>query len=234
VGSGGTLSIEVLGVDRVSIELPGRLLADELVDAKFFKLIITLCGLCFVFPADGPDLVEGTVRFSAVWLRRDLSNLGLGTIERRRLGVMLPVDFESFARPSSSVLLSTVRFGDGDLDDVIHDLRANVANDSDRGFALFSLSRVALVIVGTGGASNGVVFDTSEECRSGDLLARCIQDFGRATKDFLLPTLSNFGLSSTFASPLPAFASFVFNFWFSLLACEVASDVDTLCTSFSG
>jgi hypothetical protein len=44
-------------------------------------------------------------------------------------------------------------------------------------------------------------------CRSGDPFTLCIQDLGRATKDFLLPTLSIFGRSS-FANRLPVFPSF--------------------------
>jgi hypothetical protein len=39
---------------------------------------------------------------------------------------------------------------------------------------------------------------------SGDPFTLCIQDFGRATKDFLLPTLSSFGRSS-FVRRLPVF-----------------------------
>jgi hypothetical protein len=89
-----------------------------------------------------------------------------------------------------------IRFGDGDLEEVIHDFRANVANDSDTVFVL--LSRAALDIAGTGGASLGVEFPNSAAfCRSGEPpFTLLIHDFGRATRDFLLPSRSSFGLSS--------------------------------------
>ena len=49
VGSGGTLSVDVLGVERLSVELLGKLLVEEFVDAKVVKFISTLCGLCLIF-----------------------------------------------------------------------------------------------------------------------------------------------------------------------------------------
>jgi len=90
-----------------------------------------------------------------------------------------------------------IRFGEGDLDEVIHVFRANVANDSDTVLVLLSHT-ASLEIGGTGGASFGVVFpDAAEFCRSGEPpFTLAIQDFGLATRDFLLPNRSSFGLSS--------------------------------------
>lgn len=48
-GTGGTLSVEVLGVERLSNELPGKLLAEELEEANVVKFMSTLCGLRFIF-----------------------------------------------------------------------------------------------------------------------------------------------------------------------------------------
>ena len=48
-GGGGTLSVEVLGVDLLSKELRGRLLAEEFVELKFVKFMRTLAGLCLIF-----------------------------------------------------------------------------------------------------------------------------------------------------------------------------------------
>jgi hypothetical protein len=212
-GRDGTFSTEFLGVDLLSMELLGRLLADEFVEAKDLRFMITLCGLDFVFTNVEPDFAGGTMSVSAVLLLRNLSNLGLSTMERRA-GDILPIDFEPARGPSSSIPSPTIRFGEGDLEEVIHDFRAKVANDSDTVLVLFSFSRVALEIVGTGGASDNVVFVGSGMfCRSGEPLTLCIQDLGRATKDFLLPNLSSFGLSSTLSLPnvMPAFGSFFFN-----------------------
>jgi hypothetical protein len=98
-----------------------------------------------------------------------------------------------------------LRIGDGDLDEFIHDFLANVANDSDTIFVL--LSRIALEIEGTGGASLGVVVTNSEEsCLSGEPFTLEIHDLGRATRDFLLPVRSSFGRSS-FDNLLPVFTS---------------------------
>lgn len=108
--------------------------------------------------------------------------------------VLAEVDTSS-SRPFWSISLPVFRLGDGDLDDVIHDLRAKLANDSD---TVFDLSRVALEICGTGGASMGVLLARSggTVC-SGEPLTLCIHDFGRATNDFLLPpTRSKLGRSS--------------------------------------
>ena len=48
-GTGGTLSVEVLGVERLSVELLGKLLVEELVEGKVVRFISTLCGLCLIF-----------------------------------------------------------------------------------------------------------------------------------------------------------------------------------------
>lgn len=48
-GTGGTLSEEVLGVERLSSEALGRLLAEELEELKVVKFMRTLCGLRFIF-----------------------------------------------------------------------------------------------------------------------------------------------------------------------------------------
>ena len=69
---------------------------------------------------------------------------------------------------------------------------------------------------------------------SGDPLTLCIQDFGRATKDFLLPTLSSFGRSS-FVRRLPVFPvlpSFALLVLSGDVACEASAEI-TRCTSLS-
>ena len=73
-----------------------------------------------------------------------------------------------------------------------------MAKDSDTALVL---SRVDFEIEGTGGTSLLVVpKNGSELSRPSDEplveLLRCIQDIGRATRDFLLPTLSCFPGSS--------------------------------------
>lgn len=88
-----------------------------------------------------------------------------------------------------------LRLGDGDREEEIHDFRAKLASDPETDALL--LSRLAAEIWGTGGASLGVVrMGSRRVCLSGELFTLCIQDFGRATKDFLLPILSSFCISS--------------------------------------
>ena len=43
------MSVEVLGVDLLSVELLGKLLVDELAEVKVVKFISTLCGLDLIF-----------------------------------------------------------------------------------------------------------------------------------------------------------------------------------------
>lgn len=151
LGSGGTLSIEVLGVDLLSIELPGRLLVDELTEPKL-PIPSMLVGLClifrrveFLFTGGGFDRLSVS---STVW-----SNFAGTTAGGARIVVAI-FDGPS-CLPSSSICFPAFRLlGDGDLDDdEIQDFRANVAKDSDTDFVL---SLEALEICGTGGTSSGV------------------------------------------------------------------------------
>lgn len=81
----------------------------------------------------------------------------------------------------------------------------------------------------------GVVLAGSEvSCRSGEPLTRCIQDLGRATRDFLLPVLSSLGLSS-FVGRLPVLPSFS-SFALFFLSGEDSGGVfvdTTRCRTFS-
>lgn len=164
LGSGGTLSIEVLGVDLLSIELPGRLLVDELTEPKP-PIPNILLGLClifrrveFLFTGGGLD---GLSVSSTVW-----SNFAGMTAGGASMVVAI-FDGSSLL-PSPSICFPAFRLlGDGDLDDdEIHDFRANVANDSDTDFVL---SLEALGICGTGGASSGIELAYSGAgCLSGD------------------------------------------------------------------
>lgn len=192
LGRGGTLSVDVRGVDLLSIELLGKLLVEELAEfgtaARFMK---TLAGLCFIFW----KVERGRGFGSKAPIPRSCSAL-VGVFGRRLGEPGLAGILEATTSfPSLSGFLVKFRFGDGDLEGLIHDLRAKVANDSVTVFVL--PSRICLEIAGTGGASLGVVTTDSEEFwRSGEPRTFCIQDLGRATKDFLLPILSNFGRSS--------------------------------------
>ena len=138
--------MDVLGVDLLSIELLGRLLDEELLELKVVKFMRTLCGLCFNF-----CIVVGARRSPFGGLSEDLGGEGLssfvgGTTDRLDDAIGLPVIFEppAYCPSSSECCWSLIRFGDGDLEEVIHDFRANVANDSDTDFVL--LSRTALEI----------------------------------------------------------------------------------------
>jgi hypothetical protein len=206
LGSGGTLSVEVLGVDLLSVELLGRLLVDELAELKVVKFMSTLCGLDLIFDRV-VELRTGCLGGLSETLTGTEFSIFGGTIVRRGLeDETVLADFEaSSVFPSRSPSFPIFRLGDGDLDDVIHDFLANVANDSD---TVLVFSREALEIGGTGGMLLGDVLTASEgSCLSGDPFTLCIQDFGRATKDFLLPTLSSLGLSSL-VRRLPIFPSF--------------------------
>jgi hypothetical protein len=161
-GIRGTFSVDVLGVlvERLSMELLGRLLVEELADMRLVKFISTLCGRCRIFCR---VVAARAIGFS-------FSDVGDGSF------VAFPRDTDEGTVPifGSKVVLFSVSFsllllrfeGDGDLEE-IHDFRAKVANDSDTDLGL--LSRIVLEIVGTGGASTGVVWIDSEEfCRSGE------------------------------------------------------------------
>jgi hypothetical protein len=211
---GGNLSIEVLGVERFSTELLGRLLVEEFAELKVVKFISTLCGLDLIF-CKVVDAREGCFAgLSDCLTGVGFSNFGGGSKDRRGLDderALAVIFGESSCSPLCSVSFPLFRLGDGDLDEEIHDLRANVANDSD---TVFVLSRGALEIEGTGGISLELVWRDSGLCLSGDPFTRCIQDFGRATKDFRLPTRSSLGRSSfdMLWLSLPSFSDFVL--WF--------------------
>jgi hypothetical protein len=205
VGIGGTLSVEVLGVDRLSVELLGKLLVEELAEVNVVKLMSTLCGLCLIFSKVDVLRARGFGGLSEVWIGVCcFSNLGGGSNDLRGLEdvTVLAVIFGvSSCFPSCSVSLPLLAFGDGDLDEAIHDFR-NVANDSD---TVLVLSRGDLEIEGTGGISLGVISTSSgDSVLSGDPFTRCIQDLGRVAKDFFLPTRSSFGRSS-FVRRFPSF-----------------------------
>lgn len=146
------MSVEVLGVDRLSKELRGKLLVDELAELKVVKLMRTLVGLCLIFwKVPARELFEGLSERAAA---EGLSSFGEGLADKL-VEIGLPVILESTTgRPSLSVSFPILRLGDGDLDEDIHDFLANVANDSETVLVLLSL--VSLEIEGTGGTSLGV------------------------------------------------------------------------------
>lgn len=192
-GIGGTLSIEVLGVDRLSRELRGKLLVEEFAVLKLVRLIRTLCGLCLIF-CRVEALLDGLGG-----LFEDDTGLGFsisGTLIADCSGLtdLMLLSFmacESPDSPLSSVAFLVFLLGDGDLDEAIHDLRANVTNDSD---TVFVLSRAFLGIAGTGGISLGIGLSSSDGSNlSGDPFICCIQDLGRF-HEFRL--LMSFGRSS--------------------------------------
>ena len=203
-------------MDLLSRELRGKLLVEEfaVLNVKFMS---TLCGLCLNFCR-----VE-VVREGFGGLLASLAGLGISRfvpsiVERRWLGDEA-FEIVIFGGAPFSPLRSTsfpvFRFGDGDLDEEIHDFRAKVANDSD---TVFVLSRGGLEIVGNGGASVGVVLSGSGDSRlSGDPFTRCIQDLGRAVNDFRLPTLSSFGRSSFVSRlvPWPLVSEFPLSLFFT-------------------
>lgn len=209
---------------------------DEFAELNVVKFMSTLCGLCFILINVEPVL-EGFGGLSVLLVDGVFSNLGRRPNDRRGLDVALPIDFGSSTDCSSlSISFPGIRFGDGDLDEVIHDFRAKVANDSDT--VLVLLSRTDLEIEGTGGAPAGVVLFCDPEglCRSGEVpLTFCIHDLGLATKLFLLPTLSNFGASScrSFDSRLLALPSFFLNVTFPLPEGGGTSADTILSKSFS-
>jgi hypothetical protein len=96
--------VDVLGVDLLSIELLGRLLAEELLELKVVKFMRTLCGLCFSF-----CMAVGAFRSPFGELSEDLVGEGLssfvrGTTDRLDDAIGLPIIFESPAYcPSSFV-----------------------------------------------------------------------------------------------------------------------------------
>ena len=200
LGTGGTLSVEVRGVD-LSMEL-GKLLVEEFAEVKLVKFISTLCGLCFNLCR---VVVLRNTGFGGLLETSEIMGFSsLGEFAIFNGGASVP-----FASSLSFLSPVGIRFGDGDLDVDIQDFRAKVAKDSDTDILL--VSRTDLGIVGTGGTSTGLITTGSEmPGRSGELLTLCIQDLGRATKDFLLPTLSALDLSSLinllgfFSSSLPS------------------------------
>jgi hypothetical protein len=212
------------------MELLGRLLVEELAELKVVKFMSTLCGLCLIFWKAVLVRLRDFGGLSEVGGRVGVSSVGMADRLDEERG--LPVFFDSPACcPSFSESLWMFRIGDGDLDEFIHDFFANVANDSDTVFVL--LSRIALEIEGTGGASLGVVVtDPEESCLSGEPFTLEIHDLGRATRDFLLPTRSSFGRSS-FDSLLPVFPSRPFTVCGSFGASFDRSADTILCAPFS-
>jgi len=152
-GSGGTLSVDVLGVDRLSSELLGKLLVEEFVEVKVVKLISTLWGLCLIF------WKVDVLRNNFEGLIASIAGLGFsicGCITEDPRGLeddtVLGFIFEDSAYSlTGSESLGTLRFGDGDLDEAIHDFLAKVAKDS---VTVLLLSRAALGSVGTGGMTS--------------------------------------------------------------------------------
>lgn len=181
-----TLSVDVLGVDRLSVELLGRLLVEELVELNVVKLMSTLCGLGFSLFNVMLERWRGLGGLSGSFFVLGTSSC----VKDSRLAVNF--EFSVFCAVFSASF-EVFRLGEGDLELFIHDFLANVANDSDTVFVLLSLA--ALGIGGTGGTSSCIVVPGSLG-RSGEPFTRCIHDFGRATNDFLLPTLSGLGRSS--------------------------------------
>jgi hypothetical protein len=189
------LSIDVLGVDRLSKELRGKLLVEEFA-VWLVAFIKTLCGLCLNF-CKVEDVREGGFVGVLVGLvGPGFSILRVWFIDFRGLEeeTVLAVTFPVPSPVCSVDPFPVFRLGDGDLDEAIHDFRAKVAKDSD---TVFDLSREALGSEGTGGmALGGMLSSSGASILSGDPFTRCIQDLGRATKDFRLPTCANFGRSS--------------------------------------
>jgi hypothetical protein len=162
-GIRGTFSVDVLGVlvERLSMELLGRLLVEELADVRLVKFISTLCGRCRIFCR---VVAARAIGFSF----SDVGDGSFVTFPRGTDKATVPIFGSRVVLFSVSFSFLLLRFeGEGDLEEEIHDFRAKVANDSDTDLAL--LSRIVLEIVGTGGASTGVVWIDSEEfCRSGE------------------------------------------------------------------
>lgn len=152
---------------------------------------------------------------------------------RRGLDVDTVLAFMSKFPDNSFRLFSPTRrpLGDGDLDDAFHDLRAKVANDSDTALVL---SRVDLEIEGTGGTSLAIPRDGSEVSRPSDEpfveLLRCIQDLGRATRDFLLPTLSCFPSSSFEGDVLTCVRPSTWALFSDLVVGELSAEATWYCS----
>jgi hypothetical protein len=144
------------------MELLGRLLVEELADVRLVKFISTLCGRCRIFCRVVGARAIGFDSFS------DVADGSFVVFPRGTDASTVPIFGSRVVLLSISFSFFLLRFeGDGDLEEEIHDFRAKVANDSDTDFVL--LSRTVLEMVGTGGASTGVVWMDSEElCRSGD------------------------------------------------------------------
>lgn len=212
---------------------------DEFAELDEVRFMSTLRGLCFIL-INVELAFAGFGGLSELWGDRVSSNLGRSPNDRRGVGVALLRSSTDCQFLSVSFL--DIRFGDGDLDEFIHDFRANVANDSDTVLVLLSRRDFEIECTeGTGGAPAGVVFlvlcDSEELCLSGEVpLTLCIHDFGRATKLFLLPTRSGFGSSSfcSFARRLLALGSFFFSVLFSAADVVGRTSADTILpTSFS-
>ncbi len=215
--------MDVLGVDWLSVELRGRLLVEELVELNVLKLKSTLCGFCFVFCNTG-------VGKRYLGLRSELFPRLAGSSLVKDNWPLANLEEVVFL-PLASKSLEVLRLGEGDLEELSHDFLANVAKDSDTVLVLLSLTDLG--IEGTGGASFRIVLSLPPSPgRSGEPLTRCIHDFGRATKDFLLPILSSLGRSSL-GNRLVGFPSFSFCDSCSVAASAGTSADTNLCISFS-
>jgi hypothetical protein len=171
-GIGGSLSAEDLGVERLSREDLGRLAADELAELNVVKFMSTLCGLRFIFcKVDaGRGIVFGG-RLE-VWVGAGLSNCRDGINDRCGSDDgLLEVSFEaSPCWPPFSASLSPLWFGDGDLDEEIHDFRAKVTNDPDTVLDL-SLEGLEMKFL-AGGSTDTVSVDSRAPFPSGDPFTR--------------------------------------------------------------
>lgn len=81
-GTGGSLSAEDLGLERLSTDDLGRLVTEELAELNVVKFMSTLCGLRFFFRK--VDAGRGTVfgELLEAWAGAGLSNWRGGINER--------------------------------------------------------------------------------------------------------------------------------------------------------
>ncbi len=204
------------------MELRGRLLVEELVELNVLKLRSTFCDLCFVLCNAG----AAGERYLGMACE-SLAKLEASSLVKDNRPVVNLDATVFFLLPSGSLEVS--RLGEGDLEELSHDFLANVAKDSDTILVLLSLADLG--IEGTGGTPFGIVLPISLG-RSGEPFTRCIHDFGRATRDFLLPTLSSLGRSSL-DNGLVGVSFFSFGNPDSVVASPGPSADTNLCISFS-
>jgi hypothetical protein len=193
----------------------------ELAELNVVKLR-TLCGLDFIL-----EIVIDLRKDCFSWFSETLTSTAVSCFRAIMVrgglgGKEMLAGFELLSTlPSLTPSFPVLRLGDGDREDEIQDFLAKVANDSD---ADFVLSRGGLDIWGTGGISlDDPSVASDESSLSGEPFTLCIHDLGRATKDFLLRTLSSFGRSSL-GRRLPVFPSLP-SFALSFLLGEIAREV---------